>query len=883
MLLNAIHFHHRIAGKLALQLAVAAFSLFVFTAPVLAQTGGTVTFFDVASNAYGVNDLNSVAISRNNLTTIGGYQFISYYQYVSGTTGNVIVGRRATGSSAWTLSTTPYSLTSTNPIDDHDVIAMVVDGAGKMHLSWGMHNVPLLYSLSNASVLGTTFVPTFTQQTSANNPNLFQPFTSTGVNQVTYPEFYYPLTGGVPNGNLVYSYRNAGASSGGGSGNGNTYWGVINSSGSTTTFNAPTQVLNGSTTSVNGYQNMLTYDNTGNLLMTWTWRGSSAWQTNSNIMFAQSPDNGVTWYRQGGSTPYTLPIIQNTASGGTAAQVGQVIATIPQNSSLINTTGMAVDQNNRPIVATWYAPNSNAGLATSAANNPNRQYMLHYYDGAQWKVSQITRRTQDNTFDTSAASVRDMGRPLVVVDNQNRVLVITRSHDSGLTQFRTAADNNIVVYWNTMDSLNSSRPLPWQSVKLDTAIMGDYEPSFDSTLWKTQNQLDLFYEATGLTGQTTGALKVLHWDAQAYFNTVTPTALFWDANPGSSGVQEGSGTWLTATNNFSNGQNNYLWTNGISQNAVFGGGTGAAGTVTLGQNISLSGLTFHAAAAGTYTLAGGGSSLNFTAAPTVHAYGDATISAPITVASGTFSKRGGGTLTLAGSNTFAGTLQVGFGTCSAGNVNGAVRIASEYALGGVTTIALTDIEGAYSLFQLDGSAGAISIPNSAGITMAGSNTSPGNSLQNIAGNNIINSPVTFFAGGNIYTFQSDAGTLTLNGALILSTPSGTRNLFLRGNGNGIWNGVLLNGPNSNPILVNKTGTGTWTLNGNNTFTGGVALVGGTLALGHSTHWDRAATSPSLAARCNMPQRTRRTMRHASKTAPHRFRSIRTAKQSRTRQ
>lgn len=55
---------------------------------------------------------------------------------MSNSQGTVIVGRRALNSSAWTLVTTPYTLSNngddiySGAIDDHDIVAMAVDGNG---------------------------------------------------------------------------------------------------------------------------------------------------------------------------------------------------------------------------------------------------------------------------------------------------------------------------------------------------------------------------------------------------------------------------------------------------------------------------------------------------------------------------------------------------------------------------------------------------------------------------------------------------------------------------------------------------------------------------------------------------------------------------------
>jgi hypothetical protein len=510
--------------------AALAGAMLVCDAPLRAATLPSVSFSTVTTNGYGTDDLNAVAIDRDTLATVGNYQYMAYFGYSSNSNAPIYVARRAVGTNTWTSVKTPYSdivgtdtvgtdSIITNGIDDHDVVSMAVDGNGDMHLSWGMHNTALNYAISGP-VNGSTFSPSFTTQTSTNNPTLFSQLGS--IDQATYPEFYYELnSSGQPNGNLLFDYRDAASSTGGGSGNGNTFFGTYNAS--TKSFNSINEVLNGGATSVNAYQNSLVYDTHGNLLMSWTWRGSaSTFQTNQNIMFAQSPDNGSTWYRQGGSSQYTLPVVASQVSGTTANQVAQVVENIPQGSSLINTTSMAVDTSGNPMVATWYTPNGNTNNgAVSPTNNPNRQYMLDYYTGSTWKASQITNRANDVNFDGPGTGVRDLGRPIVLVDNQDRVLVVTRSEDSGILGGPISTSlmgNNIVVYWNTMASLDSSSPQPWQSITLDSANMGEWEPTYDPLAWKADNELEMLYQPAGLVGETSNTISVLDWNEQAYFN-----------------------------------------------------------------------------------------------------------------------------------------------------------------------------------------------------------------------------------------------------------------------------------------------------------------------------------------------------------------------------
>lgn len=390
-----------------------------------------------------------------------------------------------------------------------------------MHVSWDMHNVTLNYALSNASVLGATFNATaFTKMTASNAPTLF-PSSGTTTNEVTYPQFYQ-----IPNSsNMLFTYRNGGA--GGGSGNGNQYFNTYNP---TTRTWSQTFVINGIQTSVNAYLNSMDYDANNNLVMTWTYRATANWQTNSNIYYAQSPDNGVTWKNQTG-TAYTLPLVQNTG-GATTASNPQVIKTIPQGDSFINQTSMSFDTRNHPMVATYFSPGWTATSATAGSGNPNRQYELVYYTGSTWVTSQISSRTHDASVDYSGADVRDLGRPIVLVDPQNRILVITRSTDAGLgaslnNSAASTGTNNIVIYYTT-DSIgagNLPATLNWQSITLDAANMGIWEPTYDSTRWSQSGILDLFYEPVGLSGQSTGTVSVLEWNEQSFFATPEPSTL----------------------------------------------------------------------------------------------------------------------------------------------------------------------------------------------------------------------------------------------------------------------------------------------------------------------------------------------------------------------
>lgn len=439
-----------------------------------------VTLSPVATNGYSANSVNSVGINRNSLVTAGGYQFIAFYD-----SNTVRLGRRAsnaTGASAWSVFDT--GLAPNNITDDHDNVAIAVDGNGRLHMSWGMHNNAMNYRTSAGSVLGASWSNAALNLTA---PAYWAGTTATNDNSVTYPEFY-----NVPKSkDLLVVYRQ------GVSGNGDSWFARYDAE--TDSF-VKNRVIAGSTTNVNAYLNRLAYDDAGLLKATWTWRSTPEFQTNHNTVYGESPDNGLTWRNQSG-TSYALPITESAA---------QIVVPIPQQSTLINQSTMTLDNDGNPVLATWYAPKAAQGDHT-------RQYMLNYFEDGAWKTSQITDRpTEAKQTDST---VRDLARPIVVVDDAGRTLVVMRYKDSassvnGGTPTSTA-NNGLVV---AISSDNQT----WEYLTLSAANMGDYEPTYDAALWESQNKLSLFYQRLGSDGSAT--VQVLDWDAKAYFATLPEPA-----------------------------------------------------------------------------------------------------------------------------------------------------------------------------------------------------------------------------------------------------------------------------------------------------------------------------------------------------------------------
>ncbi len=190
----------------------------------------------------------------------------------------------------------------------------------------------------------------------------------------------------------------------------------------------------------------------------------------------------------------------------------------------------------------------------------------------------------------------------------------------------------------------------------------------------------------------------------------------------------------------------------------------------------------------------------------------------------TLAKSGAGKwVVTAADSTFSGGVNI-----SAGEL----WITTSAALGtGTKTIDLSNGTNGNPQLHLDGGAGGITLP--ATFTYLTSNTSSATSasIVNQAGNNTVNGNVTMTSGGGGTRLLSNAGKITFTGNFTPNTTS--RTLDLRGAGDGEIQGVIANGSTVN-LPVTKSGSGTWTLSGANTYTGTTRVTEGRLYLNGST-------------------------------------------------
>lgn len=375
---------------------------------------------------YSCTSVNTTVFRNNSLVTHGEEQYISYYD----NDGYLILGKRKLDSKQWTLHRTQYQ---GNVKDAHNVISMMVDGEGYIHVSFDHHGHKLNYCRSIAP----------------GSLKLGDKIPMTGVDEgnVTYPEFY-SLSGG----DLLFVYRS------GSSGRGNL---VMNRySLKEHKWTRVQDILIDGENKRNAYWQMYV-DEKGTIHLSWVWRESWHVETNHDICYARSFDNGVTWYKSSGEQ-YELPIKLSNA---------EYTCRLPQNCELINQTSMSADAEGNPYIATYWRD--------SDSDVP--QYRIVWNDGKVWHQRQITDRKTPFTLKGGGTKMIPIARPRIVVED-GEVFYIFRDEERGSRVSMAHASDVGISKWTITDLTDFS--------------VDAWEPSHDTELWKKQRKLHLFVQHT---------------------------------------------------------------------------------------------------------------------------------------------------------------------------------------------------------------------------------------------------------------------------------------------------------------------------------------------------------------------------------------------------
>lgn len=374
------------------------------------------------------NSVNVTVFRKNALVSSGDVQYITYYDKDA----RVVVGKRRLGQAQWQLQRTPYN---GNAADAHNVICMMADGEGYLHLAWNHHNNILHYarSVQPGSLIFTDTIP----------------MTGLHESKVTYPEFYR-----LHNGNLLFLYRD------GSSGQGNL---VMN------TYNVQTKQwvqLHSNLVDGEGQRNAYWQcfaDKQGTIHLSWVWRETPDVASNHDMCYACSKDGGKTWQKSTGEK-YNLPI--------TAASA-EYVTRIPQGCELINQTSMFADDKGSPCIATYWRD----------AGTPVPQYHVICKNAGVWQVSNLGFRHTAFTLSGAGTKHIPIARPQVIQWQQ-------KGRTCTALIFRDEERGNKVSIAISNDLLKNS----WKVIDLTAEGVGAWEPSFDTELWKSKEVLHLFVQ-----------------------------------------------------------------------------------------------------------------------------------------------------------------------------------------------------------------------------------------------------------------------------------------------------------------------------------------------------------------------------------------------------
>lgn len=423
----------------------------IFPCAVSAQKKISVKLISVDSG-WANNSVNTVIFRKNSLVTFKDTQYIAFYNREQ----FVVLGKRKTGSRHWQFKQTVYK---GNAADAHNSISIMLDGAGYLHLSWDHHGHPLNYCKS----------------TSPGSLELTDKVPMTGLNEqkLTYPEFYK-----LPNGNLLFFYRD------GGSGKGNL---VLNR------YSIKTKQwvqLHSNLVDGEGIRNaywQACVDAKGTIHLSWVWRESPDVASNHDMCYAKSSDGGETWTTSAGKK-YQLPVTAATA---------EYACTIPQKSELINQTSMFADALGNPYIATYWRE----------TDDTVPQYHLIYKTGKDWQTQSLGFRKTVFSLSGGGTKRIPIARPQIIAWRSGSILSVA-------VIFRDIERENKVSVALAAD-LSKKK---WRIIDLTEDDTGSWEPSYDTELWKEKGVLNLFIQKVeqvdgeGKASVPPQMIKVLEWN-----------------------------------------------------------------------------------------------------------------------------------------------------------------------------------------------------------------------------------------------------------------------------------------------------------------------------------------------------------------------------------
>lgn len=343
---------------------------------------------------------------------------------------NLILAKKHLESDVWERNKTQYK---GNAKDAHNTISIAVDGDGFLHVSWDHHDTRLRYAVSKTP-LSLELGPE-------------QPMTGLNEKEVSYPQFY-----NLKDGSLFFIYRSG--RSGQGTLMANSYnlkrktWKQVHEN-----------LIDGEQQRNAYWQTVI--DGEGNIHLSWVWRETWDVSTNHDIAYALSRDGGKTWEKSTGEK-YELPI---------SAENAEYAWRVPQNSSLINQTSMTTDKDGNPYISSYWNE-----------ENSTQFHVVYLKDGV-WQKERTDFR--EGIFHLGGGGTKKIpiSRPEILVDTKNNSKII-------YLIFRDEERNNkISLAYKPLQGKEQ-----WQIKDITKSSVGQWEPNYDTELFKHQKKLHIFVQ-----------------------------------------------------------------------------------------------------------------------------------------------------------------------------------------------------------------------------------------------------------------------------------------------------------------------------------------------------------------------------------------------------
>lgn len=408
---------------------IASLAAMTASCALMAQTKISTHLSEIAPG-YSQTSVNTAVFRASSLVSADSagvaYQFACFYS----PDGMLTMARRQRGSDTWQVRKADYRA---KVEDAHNVASMAVDGEGYLHVSYDHHGHKLHYRRS---------VKPFSLELGAE-----EPMTGEKEDAVTYPEFH-----SLPDGGLIFLYRT------GASGNGDMVMNAYDIRAHK--WRRVQENLIDGEGKRNAYW-QLTTDSKGRTHISWVWRETWKVETNHDLCYAYSDDQGKTWHKSNGET-YTLPITAATA---------EVAWSIPQKSELINQTSMATDSKGHPYIATYWR----------SSDSKTPQYRLVWHDGKRWDMTEVGQRLTPFSLAGGGTKMIPIARPRLVIDGKKAYYI-----------FRDAERGSRVSLFFSKNIKKGK----WSVYDLTDYSVEAWEPSLDEELWRKERKLDIFTQTS---------------------------------------------------------------------------------------------------------------------------------------------------------------------------------------------------------------------------------------------------------------------------------------------------------------------------------------------------------------------------------------------------